>query len=209
MALCPFAVKKLIPPGSSDPKITPRVAVLHVAATNAPSLYDFFKNRSGGIESHFYVLKDGTVEQYRDTSWEADAQYLANPFAVSIETQGLGTGTWTPEQLRSIKRLLLWLNLEHKDIALGRCGAWNGSGVGYHVMWGAPSAWTPFAKSCPGPDRVEQFNDLLVPWLRSVHHDYASRQTWRMKVLRGLYAKSVRKGQLERSEHLAAWIRSM
>lgn len=165
MALCPFATKQLIPPGSSDPRINPRVAVLHVDAGNADSLYDYFAHRSGGIESHFHIKRDGEIEQYRDTNYQADANNLANDFAVSIETQGYGAGEWTPQQLASIKRLLVWLNQVHPAIRLAKCDRWDGSGVGYHVQFGAPGPWTPVAKSCPGPDRVRQYHDVIVPWL--------------------------------------------
>jgi len=160
----PKAVWRLIPPGPNDPPIVPRIAVLHVDAGNAETLYYYFRDRSGGIESHFFIKKDGTVEQYRDIYWQADANLDGNDFAVSIETQGYGAGEWTAAQLTSIKRLLLWLHNE-TDVPLKRCTAWDGVGVGYHVMWGAPSHWTPVAKTCPGPDRVKQFEALLVPWM--------------------------------------------
>jgi len=160
----PKAVQRLIPPGPNDPPIVPRIAVLHVDAGNAETLYYYFRDRSGGIESHFFIKKDGTVEQYRDIYWQADANLDGNDFAVSIETQGYGPGEWTAAQLASIKRLLLWLHNE-TDIPLKRCTAWDGVGVGYHVMWGAPSHWTPVAKTCPGPDRIKQFEALLVPWM--------------------------------------------
>jgi N-acetyl-anhydromuramyl-L-alanine amidase AmpD len=167
MALCPFAVHLLIPPGSSDPAIKPRVAVLHVDAGGASSLFSYFRDRSGGIESHFHIRWDGTIEQYRDTGFQADANLKANDFAVSIETQGFGNGKWTPAQLASIKRLLLWLKEEH-GIPLVRCSGPFGAGVGYHTMWGSPSDWTPVAKSCPGPNRIAQFDSDIVPWMESV-----------------------------------------
>lgn len=167
LAVCPFAVKKLIPPGSNDPAITPRVAVLHVDAGDNPSLYEYFRDRSGGIESHFHITKTGLIEQYRDTGFQADANHKANDFAVSIETQGYGTGVWTKAQLESIKRLLLWLNQTH-GIPLRKADSWDGSGVGYHVQFGAPGPWTPVAKSCPGPGRINQFNTILVPWMNTV-----------------------------------------
>lgn len=159
----PGAVNRNIPPGSNDPVIKPRVAILHVDAGNAASLYDYFRLRSGGIESHFHVKLDGTVEQYRSIYWQADANHLANDFAVSIETQGFGAGKWTDAQLEAIKKLLLWLNAE-AGIPLVRCSSWNGFGIGYHVQFGAPGMWTPVAKSCPGPERIAQFNTVLVPW---------------------------------------------
>jgi hypothetical protein len=32
-------------------------------------------------------------------------------------------------------------------------------------MFGAPRHWTPKVKTCPGPDRIKQFNEIIVPWL--------------------------------------------
>ena len=163
----PKAIVKNIPPGSNDPPIVPRIAVLHVAVSMSDSLHDFFATRSGGIESHFYIRLDGTVEQYRSIYWQADAQLDANDFAVGIETAGWGDGEWTDVQLLSIKALLLWLHAEAK-IPLEECTAWDGHGVGYHTMWGAPSHWTPSVKTCPGPKRIVQFNDVIVPWMASL-----------------------------------------
>lgn len=171
MALYPGARHRLIPAGTNDPPITVIGAILHVDAGNSKSLYGYFSEKSGGIESHFHIPKEGQPEQYRDTGREADANLKANSFVVngkrygfvSIETQGFGSGEWNAHQLDEIKKLLLWLSRTH-DFSLRRCPAWNKSGVGYHTMWGAPSEWTPVAKSCPGPDRVKQFNNVLVPW---------------------------------------------
>lgn len=164
MAVCPFAEHKLIPPPASDPRIKPRAAVLHVDAGGASSLFSYFRDRSGGIESHFHIRWDGVIEQYRDTDWQADANYLANDFAVSIETQGFGGGTWNKRQVASIGRLLLWLHETH-GIPLAKISTWDGAGIGYHVQFGAPGAWTPVAKSCPGPERIKQFETVLVPWM--------------------------------------------
>lgn len=160
----PFAIDRNIPPGANDPPITPRVAILHVDAGNASSLYDYFGARSGGIESHFHVKRNGLIEQYRSIYREADANYRANPFAVSIETQGYAVGTWTPEQLDGINRILAWLHTE-AGIPLVKCPKWDGAGVGYHVQFGAPGKWTDKAKSCPGAQRIKQFHDVIVPGL--------------------------------------------
>ena len=167
MAVCPFAIKKLIAPGSNDPRIPPRLVILHVDAGNAWSLFKFFKYRSGGIESHFHIRNDGEIEQYRDTDWQADANHLANDFAISIETQGFGFGKWNAKQLASIKRLLLWINEVHPAVELRTPTAWNGTGVGYHIQMGTPGKWTPVSKSCPGPERIKQYNNDIVPWLKA------------------------------------------
>jgi len=160
----PKAIIKNIPPGSNDPAIRPRLAILHVAVSNADSLHDYFNGPSKGVESHFYVRFDGTVEQYRSIYFQADANLDANDFAVSIETAGMGSGEWTAAQLKAIKALLLWLHRE-AGIPLHRCQTWDGAGVGYHVMFGAPSHWTPSSKTCPGPDRIKQFNSTLTRWM--------------------------------------------
>lgn len=172
----PPAVRKNIPPGDNDPSIKgqQRIAVLHVDAGNADSLFEYFRDRSGGVEAHFFVTKApdphrpgcSIVEQYRDTDWQADANLDANDFSLSVETQGFGEGEWTDEQLASIKALLVWMHETH-GIPLVECTAWDGRGVGYHVMWGSPSHWTPSVKTCPGPDRIRQYEDVLVPWMRA------------------------------------------
>jgi hypothetical protein len=168
VALYGPAIKKLIPPGPNDPPITPRVVVLHVAVSESASLYDYFNGPSGGVESHFYIRRDGTTEQYRDTSLQADANTDANGFAISIETQGLERGEWTAQQLAAIKALLLWCNDVH-DIPLQVPTAWNGSGVGYHTLF--PGAWDKRGASCPGPDRKAQFVNVLVPWMATGEED--------------------------------------
>jgi hypothetical protein len=175
MALCPFADKRwLIPPGSNDPRIFPRLAILHTDGGDAYNLGDWFDGPSGGIESHFHVPKDGYLFQYRDTGWEADANYLANPFAISIETQGTGYENWTDLQIATIFRLLRWLHAEHPAIELRRVTAWDGTGVGYHVQFGAPGPWTPSAKICPGPKRIGQYNNLIIPGLNGDWIDMAT-----------------------------------
>ena len=175
MALYPKAVLRLIDPGANDPAIEVVGAILHVDAGNARTLFDFFRLRSGGIESHFHIALDGTVEQYRDTGYEADANLKANSFwaggkrkgFVSVETQGFGNGRWTAAQLAAIKELLLWLSETH-GFPLRVCPGPFDQGVGFHTLFGAPSAWTPVAKSCPGPKRIAQFTKVLVPWFDEV-----------------------------------------
>jgi hypothetical protein len=174
MALYPGARQRPISPGASDPRIIPIGVILHVDAGNQSSLYNYFNGPSGGIESHFHVPKSGSPEQYRDTAREADANYRGNSFErdgktygfISVETQGLASGEWNAHQLSEIKKLLLWCNKTH-GIPLRRCPAWDQAGIGYHVMFGAPGPWTPVSKSCPGPDRIKQFTNVLVPWFKT------------------------------------------
>lgn len=172
MALYPAAKKRLITPGSNDPRIKPRVGILHVDAVNSESLYDYFNGSSGGIESHFHIPKSSKnrTEQYRDTEWEADANYKANPFSISVETQGLANEMWSVYQLNEIKDLMVWCRETH-GIPLKQVPKWDGEGWGYHTLFGAPGPWTPVNKSCPGPLRKEQFHDILVPWMKGFDED--------------------------------------
>lgn len=172
MAWYPLAKKRVIAPGPNDPPIEVIGAILHVDAGDSKDLFDYFNGPSKGIESHFHIPKTGPVLQYRDTHYEADANLKGNAFIASngrrygyasIETQGLEKGEWNPHQLDNIKAVLKWLSETH-GFPLRVCKSSTHPGVGYHVMWGAPGAWTPVSKSCPGPDRVRQFHEVLVPW---------------------------------------------
>jgi hypothetical protein len=171
----PGAVKKEIRPGENDPMIVPIGVILHTDAGNSASLFNYFNGPSGGIESHFHIPKVNPVEQYRDTGYEADANLKANSFWVngirfgflSVETQGYATDPWNDYQLAEIKKLILWARSVHKDIQLRVCPGPFSAGIGYHVMFGAPGPWTPVAKVCPGPLRVKQFEDILVPWFKN------------------------------------------
>jgi hypothetical protein len=166
MAICPFAdTRWLIRPGANDPRITARIAILHSDGGNAENLGPYFDGPSGGIESHFHISKSGHLYQYRDTDWEADANYRANPFGISIETQGTGYEEWTEAQIVKIVRLLKWLNTTHQ-IPLRLCDTWDGAGVGWHIQFGSPGPWTPSSKICPGPKRITQIGTTIIPALK-------------------------------------------
>lgn len=164
------AIRKEIRPGASDPAIKPVGVILHVAVSEAASLFTYFNGPSDGIESHFYIRRDGAVEQYRDAGHEADANFKANSFVeggvrkgyLSVETQGGEQGKWTDAQLAAIKALILWAH-ETYDIPLRVPSGPKVSGVGYHTLF--PSWSNVPGKTCPGPDRKAQFREVLVPWL--------------------------------------------
>lgn len=171
----PGAIAKPIAPGANDPTIKPVGLVLHTAVSKSSSLFDFFRTKSGGIESHFYVRSDGVIEQYRSIFREADAQLDGNSFTldgklcgfVSVETEGLASDLWTDAQLAAIKKIAFWVHSQ-SAFPWRVCPAWNSPGIGYHTMWGSPSHWTPVAKSCPGPKRILQFRSVIVPWIESL-----------------------------------------
>lgn len=170
MARCPFAVWKPLPENQTQPRIVPRVAIVHTAVSSAPSLFPYFSNPDVKVETHFYILLNGVIEQYMDTLVRADGNLDASDFANSIENQDNAKNPIIPmsdAQLNSNIRLLDWLQ-RHPDhrIERQRCPRWDGSGFGYHTMWGAPSHWTNVAgKTCPAPARIKQFEEIMIPTL--------------------------------------------
>jgi len=163
-----------IPVGVNDPPIIPVGVVLHVDAGNSSSLRKWFSGPSKGIESHGFIKRNGAFEQYRAFDLEADAQMAGNSWVfdgkrygfISIETQGFGPGWWTPAQKASIKAFLSWAS-EDMGFPLivvrtpQPISALTG-GVGYHRQF---KSWNPNGHSCPGPRRVAQFTNRLVPWM--------------------------------------------
>lgn len=163
MARYSKAVWKPMPEAESEPRITATQVILHSAVSGAASLYGFFSRDDVTLESHFYVNQTG-VEQYQNTSRQADANRDANVRAISIESWDNGDPNrvrWTPTQLDLLVDLVTWCCRTH-NIPARQCPAWDQPGIGWHSMWGAPSHWTPSAgKTCPGTARIPQIPDLI------------------------------------------------
>lgn len=180
MAKCPFAVWRPLPENATADAIDPRVVILHTAVANVPSLYGFFGQMSETKESHFFVASNGVIEQYMDTERQADANRYANRFAISVENQDNAKNPivpMTPDQLDANIRLFRWCSDTHTKIKRQRCDRWDGSGYGYHTMWGAPSQWTPVeGKSCPAPERIRQFEEIMIPALTGAGRE--SEKEW-------------------------------
>lgn len=167
----PGALWKPIPQTSTDPTIIPVGPIFHVAVSEASSLHDFFE-RDGGIESTGYIRRDGTIEQYRPLNVECDAQFDGNSWIgadgrrygfTSWETQGMGSGQWTAQQVAAIQKIITFHH-DQWETPYRVAPAWNEAGVGYHCLF---DRWNKSHHTCPGPDRVKQFNRVIVPWLKA------------------------------------------
>lgn len=177
----PGATKRRIRAGANDPQIIPVGVVLHVACSRKRSIFDYFNGPSKGIESHLYLRKDGTFEQYRSFGREADAQFKGNSWIgaddrrygfISIESQGMGPGTWSEAQLRAIQEFVLWASQEYgfplRVVTTENPADVTHGGVGYHTMF---SDWSNVAgKTCPGARRKKQFDYVIRRWLREQRH---------------------------------------
>lgn len=165
--LCPFARHELLPENKVQSKITPDQLIFHSAvdAKGETDLYGFFNGKGVNVESNFFVQMDGDIIQYMDTERRADANYYANRRAISIETEDDGKPDitpWTPEQVKSLIRLGVWIVKVHPLIKAEQCNHWDSPGIGWHTMWGAPSNWTPTkGKTCPGRVRIAQMPHII------------------------------------------------
>lgn len=166
MARYPEATWRPLPENSTAKVIKPRLLILHTAVDSkaASSLYPYFE-RGTDLESTFWLPWDGRFEQYMDTERQADANYKANPIAMSVETEDDGDPSipWSDKQVNAIVELCRWAHQTH-GIPLEKAKTWDGSGLGYHSQF--PDKWTPYkGKTCPGPVRIKQFNEVILPAL--------------------------------------------
>jgi hypothetical protein len=116
-------------------------------------------NSSSNLESTFGLGLDGTLVQYMGAAERADANYKANNFYASVETVGTGLEPWTPAQVATLTRLLDWYAVEY-DVPRCATPTWDGYGFGYHIQF---REWHQVAKICPGPRRIEQFKQIVLP----------------------------------------------
>jgi hypothetical protein len=158
--------QKLLPEHDSQPKITPTTIIDHSIVGSALGAWLYFRDKSS-LESHFIVDLNGEIWQCMNTDREADANLEANAYAISIETADNGDPNnypWTSHQLESLAWLHNKLRAVHSTISRREATSCESGGLGYHVKMGAPSCWTPIAKTCPGiPVRVAQWKNVLLP----------------------------------------------
>jgi hypothetical protein len=158
MALMPGAAHLLMPYSASLPLRTgPTTVIVHTNGGGA-NLYGWFARPGNTICSHFQVFRDGRIEQYLDTARVAYAQWDANPFGISVETEDDGDPDtpWTAAQIRSIQAIIRWTSVPH------RLAPESGGGIGYHQQY---TAWNQSGHGCPGSVRVNQLKNTVIPGL--------------------------------------------
>lgn len=163
----------------------------HTAVSNAsPSMYSFFAV-DGRATPHFYVGRDGQVEQYIDTDDGSSATLDGNATTITVETwDGYGdawTGgspgpRWRDKQVEALAQLAAWCHRTH-GIPLVLCAsskpgttgvAWHRQGIdgnyeqapgqllGGRVTGG--EHWSLSAgKVCPTTTRIKQIPDEIIP----------------------------------------------
>ncbi|TCO32302.1 N-acetylmuramoyl-L-alanine amidase [Kribbella orskensis] len=190
MAILSGAIVKIVARHTTLRVNTDRGVCLHIAVSNAASLYNYF-NQPGNPTSHFYVRSTGNTngmadfEQYVDTKYRAPANLEGNPSLISIETQGgVGDDLNNPWPATMVKRLA-WIIAECHRIHNIPIQAMPNSrpesnGVGYHRQGVDPyrvaggELWsTSYGKVCPGQVRINQIPSIIT-LARTLSEDHMS-----------------------------------
>jgi hypothetical protein len=149
---------------------------LHVAVSESRSLFGAF-NRRAAPSSHFYVAKDGSVEQYVDTDWQAEADLDGNDATISVETAGgvrdAQGEPWTIAQVEALAKLFAWAVKTHgiaRQIATDARPGASSRGLSWHRLGidgnfprdlpgrvpGAMHYSKAGGKVCPGDAKIRQ-----------------------------------------------------
>ena len=163
---------------------TKNCVILHSAASNGSSLKGWFDNPRASASSHFYVRKDGVVEQYVDTAYISWANMAANSRSVTIETAGCAPGAanepWTTAQFNALVGLVKWICETHgiPKTQMDNSKA-SEKGIGWHRLGcdgnfprtgilrgrtqrGVGEKWSAArGKVCPGDRRIKQIPSLI------------------------------------------------
>jgi hypothetical protein len=178
MARCDFAEQHILPDQAGQPTMRATQVIMHSMASPGATPLDLIARWSQPgtpLESHFIVGRDGRAYQLIDTARSADANYHANlrpdgTGAISIETEdNIGHPDalpWTDAQVATLVRLALWAHEVH-GVPRRQCRSPSDPGQGFHTLFGAPSEWTPVAKTCPGTIRIRQWREVILPAIQA------------------------------------------
>jgi len=155
----------------------------HVAVSNADSLWGFF-NTGGNPDSHLYTLRNGSAEQYVDTSQIAYCDLQGNPDTISVESQGGVTNAqgeeWTPAQCETHAQIIAWAHREHGiplRLATDSRPGPSSHGVSWHrlgidgnfpggLLKGRVTGGLKYSNSrgkvCPGNAKIRQIPGILA-----------------------------------------------
>lgn len=171
--LFPGAIWLPIPVSPSRPRRRKgRAVIFHVAVSEADSLFGLFSQSPN--DSHLYVRRDGTTEQYVDLDLEAYASMDANASTISVETQGGVTDPdgepWTDAQLAALARIARWAHdTEGVPLAVMPDSLPASRGIGWHRLgidpWRVPGGevWSSSrGKVCPGAAKIAQVPSIVA-----------------------------------------------
>jgi len=176
----PFAADHNIPPGPNDPRIIPRIIVIHTMAGFIEGAEARFK--STGLEAHFGFALDGRLWQWRDTDWQADAQGEGNGYCISLEFEDAGDcmRPFSSSQVANFDRVCRVL-MAHYNIPARLVRATSERGFGYHRQF---HSWNPNNHACPCDTRQDALIRDLIPALALPGEEDMTREEL-LQVVRG------------------------
>jgi hypothetical protein len=163
----PGATWAPIPEHGEGPSYTKTQLIFHSTGTRASAAANrrYFARGDVDVESTLIVDYDGGALQILEAGERADANGSANRRAISVEVVGEAHEPYTAAQVATCRAIAEWACSEH-PIARRQIPEHDASGVGWHVMFGAPGPWTSVrGKACPGSRRIAQVRDLIIPGL--------------------------------------------
>lgn len=170
MTLMPGAVQRPIRINQGGRRKTTTALIYHVAASESASLFGWFTNPTARASSHLYVARDGTIEQYVDLDMVAWTSGAGNARSIGVETQGMGDGEWTPQQVAALAKIAQFVHARYGvPLDLMADSRPTTHGVGYHRLGVDPwrvsdgEKWSASrGKICPGPDRIAQMPAIIA-----------------------------------------------
>jgi hypothetical protein len=151
MPRCPFATWEPVAQSHGGTMTGHLGAVMHVNESTG-DIFNWCNNPADQVSSHFELMKDGRALQYVDTDIASWCQAAGNYSYISVETEGYHTEPFTPAQVETFARLMVWLNQVHQ-IPLTIADVVGQRGLAWHGMGGR--AWGGHF-DCPGDARKAQ-----------------------------------------------------
>lgn len=171
MSRYPGATWAPIPEAAAGPHHVKTQLVFHSTGTTASAKANqrYFARKEVKVESTLIVDYDGRCLQVMETWARAEANGSANRRGISVEVVGIASEPYTPEQVARCLDIARWA-CDTNPIARRQIPGERESGIGWHVMFGAPGPWTSVrGKACPGTTRIAQVRDELIPTIAGDH----------------------------------------
>lgn len=164
MSRYPGATWAPLPEGSVGPKHEKTQLIFHSTGTRASAKANrrYFADPKVQVESTLIVDYDGGCLQVMETWAKADANVAASKRSISVEVVGVAGEPYTDAQVARCLDIARWTVANH-PVLPRQVPREPESGIGWHVMFGAPGPWTTVrGKACPGRTRIQQVRGLIA-----------------------------------------------
>lgn len=162
---------------------TPRLVIFHTNAGQTSAggvqlkryIESQLANGNPVTQPHHQVDLSGVIWQFLDYERKGVASFRAEGFCISVETQDYGSREssidsqrWSDAQCESLAQICAYAHRAF-GVPLWQADAWDGSGIGWHSMWGINTLlhpqrnpWTTQrGKTCPGAARIAQVDSII------------------------------------------------